>query len=396
MHPNGGTIRQHLRTQGKNLKRASNNQDRGRVITISSGKGGVGKTNISVNLAISLAKKGRSVCVFDADTSLANVNILLNLSPEFTLEQVLDGSKKIDEILLEGPGGITIVPAASGIAEFASLNIAQQKTLLQALTTLEQRFDYLIIDTAAGISTNVTTFLQATEHCVLVVTPEPTSLTDAFALMKVMRQRQCESKIHILTNMVDNYPNSVDIYKRLSGAAARYLNTDLDYLGYVPRDEYLRLSVQKQIPVTVGYPGSQASYRFQALADSIENIYRAQPTRRSFSLFWRKLLLNRLRKDPGTITAPTSALPTPQPGPETDPNGRMRFPKLMIVKLQQNLVQLVKSRTLSAQSMRSLISSVIRQVDRYYPEIDLKDLQDPSSRQQAPDKNDAERADRRV
>lgn len=378
------------------MKRASNNQDRGRVITISSGKGGVGKTNISVNLAISLANKGRSVCVFDADTSLANVNILLNLSPEYTLEQVLNGSKKIEEILVEGPSGITIVPAASGIAEFASLNVAQQKTLLQALTTLEQRFDYLIIDTAAGISSNVTTFLQATEHCVLIVTPEPTSLTDAFALMKVMRQRNCESKIHILTNMVDNYLNSVDIYKRLSGAATRYLNTDLNYLGYVPRDEYLRLSVQKQIPVTVGYPGSQASYRFQALADSIENIYRAQPTRRSFSLFWRKLLLNRLRKDPGTITAPHSALTTVQSVAETDVNGRMHFPKLVIVKLQQNLVQLVKSRTLSAQSMKSLVASMIRQVVRYYPEIDLTDLQEPSSRQQAPDKNDVERADRRL
>lgn len=378
------------------MKRVSNSQDRGRVITISSVKGGVGKTNISVNLAISLANKGRSVCVFDADTSLANVNILLNISPEFTLEQVLNGRKKIEEILIVGPGGITIVPAASGIAEFASLDVPQQKTLLQALTTLEQRFDYLIIDTAAGISTNVTTFLQATEHCVLIVTPEPTSLTDAFALMKVMRQRSCESKIHILTNMVDNYLNSVDIYKRLSGAAARYLNTDLDYLGYVPRDEYLRLSVQKQIPVTIGYPGSQASYRFQALADSIENIYRAQPTRRSFSLFWRKLLLNRLRKDPGTITAPESALTTPKAVAEIGANGRMLFPKLVIVKLQQNLVQLVKSRTLSAQSMKSLVASLIRQVDRYYPEIDLADLNDPSSSQQDQDKKDAERADRRV
>lgn len=396
MHLTGERLPQPKNTGIYDLKQASNSQDRGRVITISSGKGGVGKTNISVNLAISLANKGRKVCVFDADTSLANVNILLNLSPKFTLEQVLDGSKKIEEILLEGPGGITIVPAASGIAEFASLDVAQQKTLLQALTTLEQRFDYLIIDTAAGISTNVTTFLQATEHCVLVVTPEPTSLTDAFALMKVMRQRQCESKIHILTNMVDSYLNSVDIYKRLSGAATRYLNTDLDYLGYVPRDEYLRLSVQKQIPVTVGYPGSQASYRFQALADSIENIYRAQPTRRSFSLFWRKLLLNRLRKDPGTITAPTSELTSPPQATETDSHGRMRFPKLMIVKLQQNLVLLVKSRTLSAHSMKSLMVSIIRQVSHYYPEIDLKDLNPPSSRQQVPDKSDAERTDRRL
>ena len=360
------------------MRKTTTQQDRGRVITISSGKGGAGKTNISVNLAISLASKGRSVCVFDADTSLANVNILLNLTPEYTLEQVLDGSKSIDDILLKGPGGISIVPAASGIAEFASLNLAQQKTLLQALNTLEQSFDYLIIDTAAGISDNVTTFLQATEHNVLIVTPEPTSLTDAFALMKVMRQKQCDSKVHILTNMVDNYLNSVDIYKRLSGASVSYLNTDVEYLGYVPRDEHLRLSVQKQIPVTIGYPGSQASYRFAALADSIENIYRAAPTRRSFSLFWRKLFLNRLKKSPGTIGAPLSQDTSDASG-DSENTKRQRFPKLVIMKLQQNMVQLVKSRTLSSKSMKNLLVSLVRQVERYYPEINMTDLQAPKS-----------------
>lgn len=374
------------------MSRNTPHQDRGRVITISSGKGGVGKTNISVNLAISLVSKGRSVCVFDADTSLANVNILLNLTPEYTLEQVLDGTKKIEEILLQGPGGIYIVPAASGIAEFASLNVTQQKTLLQALSTLEQRFDYLIIDTAAGISENVTTFLQATEHNVLVVTPEPTSLTDAFALMKVMRQKHCESKIHVLTNMVDNYLNSVDIYKRLSGASVRYLNTDIEYLGYVPRDEHLRLSVQKQIPVTIGYPGSQASYRFAALADSIENIYRAQPTRRSFSLFWRKLFLNRLKKSPGTISVPTSK-DTPVASADTDASNRARFPKLVIMKLQQSMVQLVKSRTLSTKNMKNLLASLVRQVDRYYPEIDMSDLQRPESTKTTTEQKHAERVD---
>ncbi len=374
------------------MSRTTTQQDRGRVITISSGKGGVGKTNISVNLAISLASKGRSVCVFDADTSLANVNILLNLSPEYTLEQVLDGSKTIEQILLKGPGGISIVPAASGIAEFASLDIAQQKILLQALSTLEQNFDYLIIDTAAGISANVTTFLQATEHNVLIVTPEPTSLTDAFALMKVMRQKQCESKVHILTNMVDNYLNSVDIYKRLSGASVRYLNTEVNYLGYVPRDEHLRLSVQKQIPVTIGYPGSPASYRFAALADSIENIYRATPTRRSFSLFWRKLFLNRLKKSPGTITAPLSkaSSSTAEPVANSKP---ARFPKLVIMKLQQNMVQLVKSRTLSSKSMKNLLASLVRQVERYYPEINMTDLQSSEKSQATADPKNVNRPD---
>jgi hypothetical protein len=162
--------------------------------------------------------------------------------------------------------------------------------------------------------------------------------------------------------MVDNYSNSVDIYKRLSGASSRYLYTDVEYLGYVPRDDHLRLSVQKQVPVTIGYPGSQASYCFAALADNMENIYRAQPTRRSFSLFWRNLLVNRLKKtarDETTTQTPSGA----------------RIPKLVITKLQQNMVQLVKSRTLSTGSMKSLLTSLIVQVDRYYPEIRISDLQ---------------------
>lgn len=356
---------------------ADNTPEHGRVLAVSSGKGGVGKTNISVNLAIALGNRGNRVCVFDADTSLANVNILLNIAPRFTLEHVLDGSRSILEILVTGPGGITIVPAASGIAEFASLTVAQQKLLLQGMRTLEAQFDYLIIDTAAGISENVTTFLDAAEHCLLIVTPEPTSLTDAFALMKVMRKRQCQTHIHVLTNMVDSYPGSVDIFKRLNGASIRYLQTQISYLGYVPRDEYVRLSVQRQIPVTVGFPSCQASYRFHALADSIEGIYRQQPSRRSFSLFWRKLLQKRLQGGSPPLQVPVSAqeaLPA-EPAASSRPATAPRFAKAAIVKMQQNLVQLVRSRTLSPASMRSLVSSLIAQIDRYYPEIDVSTLQ---------------------
>jgi len=358
------------------LSSTTTSPERGRVIAVSSGKGGVGKTNISVNLAISLAAKGHRVCVFDADASLANVNILLKLQPHYTLEHLLDGSRKIEEILVSGPGGISIVPAASGIAEFANLSIEQQKTLLQAMTSLECLFDYLIIDTAAGISKNVTTFLEATEHCILVVTPEPTSLTDAFALIKVMRINHCESKIHILTNMVDNYLSSVDIYKRLSAAANRYLHTELSYLGYIPRDDYLRLAVQQQQAVSIAFPAAPSSYRFQALATGLESIYRAQPTRRSFSLFWRRLLNKKLQRVPATIAVPNSAIISATASPETPvPLARMRFPKLAIVKMQQNLVHLVRSRTLTPDSMKSLLRSLIKHVDQHYPEINISDLE---------------------
>ncbi len=351
-----------------------------RVIAVSSGKGGVGKTSISVNLAIALAARGKQVCVFDADTSLANVNILLNIAPQHTLEQVLDGSRSIGEILVKGPGGITIVPAASGIAQFASLGAQQQALLLQALHVLEQQFDFLIIDTAAGISENVTTFLEAADHCVLVVTPEPTSLTDAFALVKVLQRRGCKTPVHVLTNMVDTYPGSVDIFKRLNGAALRYLQTELQYLGYIPRDDFVRQSVQRQIPVTIGFPSCQASYRFHALTDSLEAIYRQQPTRQSFSLFWRKLLPRRRPGDTPDLAVPLSALSpasaSSPAAPVQQEGARAQRPsRTAIVKLQQNMVQLVRSRTLSPASMRSLIASLIAQVERHYPEIDTTQLQ---------------------
>jgi flagellar biosynthesis protein FlhG len=333
-----------------------------RVLAVSSGKGGVGKTSISLNLAIALASRGKRVCVFDADTSLANVNILLNIAPKYTLEQVLNGRRSIEEILVTGPGGITIVPAASGIARFASLGAEQQTQLLRALQALKQQFDYLVIDTAAGISENVTMFLEAADLCLLVVTPEPTSLTDAFALVKVLRRRECNTPIHVLTNMVDSYPGSVDIFKRLNGAALRYLQTELKYLGYIPRDDSVRQSVQRQIPVTVGFPSSQASYRFHALTDSLEAIYRQQPARRSFSLFWRRLLPRRQLSATPDLSLPTSALGPAAPArtPETQTGARAPRPsRTAIVRLQQNMVQLVRSRTLSPASMRSLIASLI-------------------------------------
>jgi flagellar biosynthesis protein FlhG len=343
-----------------------------KVIAITSGKGGVGKTNVSVNLAIALARKGKRVCVFDADASLANVNILLNIRPQFTLEQLLNGERKLEDILVEGPEGIRIVPAASGIAEFAQLDDSQQAIMLKALAELERQFDFLLIDTAAGISSNVTQFIQAAQHCILVVTPEPTSLTDAFALMKVLHKNKSATQLHVLTNMVDDYANSVDIYKRLSSAAMRYLHMQTHYLGYIPRDDLLRIAVQKQSPVCVAFPSSPASYRFLSLADSIESIYVGQKSTYSFSLFWRKLLRTKPAKAPRTINAPISH--SKNAAPSVNQPLRSKLSKAIVVKLQKGFVHLIQSRTLSANSMKSLMASLVRQIGVYYPEITLDEL----------------------
>lgn len=342
---------------------------RASVLAVSSGKGGVGKTNISTNLAIALARCGHRVCVFDADTSLANVNVLLDLRPRTTLEHLLRGEAEIGDILLETEGGISIVPAASGIAEFARLSPEQQERLLTALTELESRFDYLLIDTAAGISDNVTAFLRSVRHCLLVVTPEPTSLTDAFALVKVMGREQVPT-MHVLVNMAGHYAESVDVYKRLAGACTRYLSLEPRYFGYIPRDDYLCMAVQQQKPVLLAYPRSGISSRFLSLARNTDRLLRAGPPPRPFSLFWSKLLRGG-RKTAARPTPATAEAAKPATAPGRSPN----YSKARVLKLHGSLAGLIKSRRMPARALGQLLVSVLRLAHRHYPELDIEELQ---------------------
>ncbi|MGM0634129.1 MAG: MinD/ParA family protein, partial [Pseudomonadota bacterium] len=268
-------------------------QQRARVLAVTSGKGGVGKSNVSTNLAIALARAGHRVCVFDADTGLANVNVLLDLRPDLTLEHLLNGDADIDDIVVRAPGGIDIVPAASGIAALTRLDMAEQARLLDALHTLESRYDFLVVDTAAGIGSTVTLFLHSVQHCLLIVTPEPTSLTDAFALLKVLHRQRCDTTVHVLTNMVDGYRSSIDVYKRLANACERYLGTRPEYIGYIPADKYLRKAVQQQKPVITQWPGAPSSQSFMALGRSLGELLQRKHRPGRFTRFWETLLERR-------------------------------------------------------------------------------------------------------
>lgn len=257
------------------------------AIAVTSGKGGVGKTNITTNLGIALAKKGHKVCIFDADTSLANINILLGMSPQFTLEQFLSGEKSIDDIMLTGPLGVKVVPAASGIAEFAELNDGQQSRIVQALETLEEQFDYILIDTAAGISENVIRFLQSAQYAVIVISPEPTSLTDAFSLIKVLQRRHYDKPVYTLVNMANNYKHSMDVFKRFSHAINKYVHMKVRYLGYIPMDRAMRSAVATQSPVVISEPNSPAARCISLLTQILLKHFKPnEASNHSISEFW--------------------------------------------------------------------------------------------------------------
>ncbi len=259
------------------------------MLAVTSGKGGVGKTNVSANLGIALAARGARVCVFDADAGMANINVILGQTPRYSLEHLLNGECALADLLLEGPRGLRIVPAASGVAELADLNPKRQQTLLRALAELERDFDYLLIDTAAGAAASVLRFIQSAQVGVMVVTPEPTSLTNAFSLLKIMRNRGIRRPAYVLVNQVGSHRESLEIFGRFRGATRKYLKLDTFYLGYVQRDPALTRAVRLQRPVIQLDHQAPSSRCFYALAEAIDRHLGSGDPALGFSEFWNGL-----------------------------------------------------------------------------------------------------------
>lgn len=242
-----------------------------KTIAVTSGKGGVGKTNISVNLAVALASRSLRVCLFDADTNQANANILLGLVPKLTLEHVLDGRHTIEDVLIDAAGGVSVVPAASGVAHCDNLDAVQRRHLAKALTTLESSFDYIIIDTAAGTSRDVIFFLKAAALILLTITPEPTSLTNAFSLLRVMYRQGVDTPSQVIVNQVRNTREFHSVFNRFQGAVAKYLNHQVEAFGYILADDTVRAAVQIQRPVIFLRYDAPASLCFYQLARRLEH-----------------------------------------------------------------------------------------------------------------------------
>lgn len=244
-------------------------QARVRVISVTSGKGGVGKSNVVVNLGIALSRMGLRVLIIDADLGLANIDILLGITPNYNMNHVLAGEKGLADIITTGPGGVRLLPAGSGEQKYTSLGPAERLRLLDELDRLEEEFDLLIIDTDAGISENVTYFNMAAQDIIVVATPEPASINDCGALVKLMATRHAERHFKVLVNMAHDDRDAREVFSRLMTLTSAVAEVQLEYLGYVLRDDRLPEAVKRQCAVSELFPESVSSLCFDSIARKI-------------------------------------------------------------------------------------------------------------------------------
>lgn len=240
------------------------------VIAVTGGKGGVGKTNVSVNLSLALAELGRRVMLLDADLGLANVDVLLGLTPKQTLADVIEGKCDLRDVILQGPGGIRVVPAASGAQAMVQLSPLQHAGLIQAFSDISNDIDVLVVDTAAGIGDSVVSFVRAAQEVLLVVCDEPTSITDAYALIKMFNRDHGITRFRVLANMALTPQEGRNLFAKLTKVTDRFLDVALQYVGAVPFDECVRKAVQKQRSVYEAYPRSKAALAFRAIAQKVD------------------------------------------------------------------------------------------------------------------------------
>lgn len=278
MYDQAEKLRQLLRKTNDNHQENFNSKrtNNTRIIAVTSGKGGVGKTNFSINLAISLSNLGYSVLVLDADIGLANIDVLLGLFPKETISSILTKNKKITDVITDGPNGIKIIAGGSGLYDMLQLNNESLDYLIKQLIELENLFDFVIIDTGAGISEIVMSFVAAAHEVVLITTPEPTSLTDVYALIKAMRIQGYNGQLKLVVNKAENYKEALNVYEKLSIASSKFLNTKIENYGYIINSKQVEEAVKNQHPFLTLYPNSTIAKNINSIAikiigTSIEN-----------------------------------------------------------------------------------------------------------------------------
>lgn len=260
-----------------------------RIISVTSGKGGVGKTNVVANLAYVMTRMGKRVLLLDADLGLGNLDVLLGLAPKYHIGHLLSGEKRLEEVLVRGPNGMLILPASSGVQELTTLTEGQQLSFISELDNLKESIDVVLIDTGAGISSNVLYFNMAAQEIIVVVNPEPTSITDGYAIMKVLFQKHGERRFKLIVNSVRSQREGLDVYNHLCMVADKYLDISIDYLGSIPYDENLPKAVREQKAITEIYPQSKAS---EALYDLTKVILESEPemAKGNLQFLWKRLI----------------------------------------------------------------------------------------------------------
>ncbi|MDX1754507.1 MAG: AAA family ATPase [Marinobacter sp.] len=284
-----------------------------RIVAVTGGKGGVGKTSITLNLALSLAREGQRVLLLDGDTDLANVSIMLGRYPERTLAQVVEGQCGLADVIMSAPYGLDIVPGASGVQACLNLDSEQSLGLLKALANLERQYDYVFIDTAAGLQPVGLHMIAAAAMACLVITPDPTSLTDAFSLLKVMQRKGYRRTPSVVVNMARGASQAQAVYQRFEAAVRRHLGMGLHYLGAVWRDETIEQSIQSQRPVGLLPETDPSCRQFHTLADMLAVRFAHLPARKSgIAAYWHRVS-TRARDDRAEAPSPTPSQASPDP-----------------------------------------------------------------------------------
>lgn len=261
-----------------------------RVVSVTSGKGGVGKTAVVSNVAVALARQGKQVLVIDADLGLANIDVVLGLAPPYNLNHFFNGERSLEEVMVEGPHGVKILPAGSGVQQYTHLDSQLKMRLIESLDALEEHFDLVLIDTEAGISDNVTYFNVAAQDILVVTTPEPTAITDAYALMKLLSTQYHQKRFQLAVNSVRNGDEGLDVFEKLTMVSGRYLDIYLDYLGCIPFDKKMHESVRHQQVMVDLYPEHKVAKSFLELAGSMFEAPINEQAQGTLQFFWKQFL----------------------------------------------------------------------------------------------------------
>ncbi|SHG93062.1 MinD/ParA family protein [Tepidibacter thalassicus] len=268
------------------INNKSNNENEPRVICISSGKGGVGKSNFTLNLALALKKKGSRVLIIDADLGLANIEILLGISPKLGLVDLVKDNVNIEDIIIEGPLGIKIISGGAGISDIVDLPLYKLNKILNNIAYLKNYADFMLIDTGAGISKSVISFISASEEIIVVSTPEPTAIADAYALIKVISKESTSKIISLVVNKADTKKEAENTFNKLSLVSKKFLYKNIEYLGYISNDKNVQTCVKRQIPFYIGAPNSLASQNIDNICNKLLG---KKENNKLFSSFVKKL-----------------------------------------------------------------------------------------------------------